>query len=145
VFFAVFHASLWEAFAMMTLLGLGVGSTSAALPGLIVRAVPETETGSVMGFYQVVRYLGFSLGSALTASILASHTRSARALPTAGGYTSVMWVAAAVCVAAALLAWLLPARDAGARDVDQQLARENAELAPAGFVALDSNPVDVNP
>jgi MFS family permease len=137
VFFALLHVALWEAFAMMTLLGLGIGWTSAAIPGLIVRAVPETETGSVVGFYQVVRYVGFSLGSALTASILASHTRAGRALPTSDGYTSVMWVAAAVCVAAALLAWLLPAREAGARDADQQLARENAELAPAGTIALD--------
>jgi hypothetical protein len=37
-------------------------------------SAPGSETGSATGFYQEVRYLGFSLGSALTASILASHT-----------------------------------------------------------------------
>jgi len=42
--------------------------------GKLVRAVPEHETGSAMGFYQVVRYVGFSLGSALAAALLASET-----------------------------------------------------------------------
>ena len=39
-----------------------MGFTFAAIPGLIVRAVPSEETGSAMGFYQVVRYVGFSIG-----------------------------------------------------------------------------------
>ena len=57
---------------MMAVLGLGYGLTYAAIPGIIVRAVPESETGSATGFYQVVRYIGFSIGSALAASVLAS-------------------------------------------------------------------------
>ncbi len=40
---------------MMAIVGVGLGYTFAAIPGLIVRAVPEEETGSAMGFYQVVR------------------------------------------------------------------------------------------
>ena len=49
-FFALFHDSLWQAFAMMGILGLGLGLTFAAIPGLIVRAIPQSETGSAMGF-----------------------------------------------------------------------------------------------
>jgi predicted MFS family arabinose efflux permease len=109
IFFAVFHGSLWEAFVMMGILGIGLGTTYAAIPGLIVSSVPRGETGSAMGFYQVVRYVGFSLGSALTASILASHTTSSAAEPTLGAYTTVLWVAGAICVAAAITAWVLPA------------------------------------
>jgi MFS family permease len=109
-FFALFRGSLWEAFVMMGLLGAGLGITTAAIPGLIVRSVPRSETGSAMGFYQVVRYVGFSLGSALTASILAGHRSPGTGQPTLGGYTMVFWVATAVCVAAAVLAWVLPAR-----------------------------------
>ena len=87
IFFALFHGSLWEAFVMMGMLGIGLGTTYAAIPGLIVSAVPRGETGSAMGFYQVVRYVGFSLGSALTASILASHNSSSTGQPTLDGYT----------------------------------------------------------
>jgi len=109
-FFALFHDALWESFVMMSILGIGLGTTYAAIPGLIVESVPRSETGSAMGFYQVVRYVGFSLGSALTAAVLASHTSSATAQPALTGYTTVFWVAGAVCLAAAIVAWSLSSR-----------------------------------
>jgi predicted MFS family arabinose efflux permease len=136
LFFAFFHSSLWQAFAMMAILGIGLGSTYAAIPGLIVGAVPESETGSAMGFYQVVRYVGFSLGSALTASILASHTPAGRHLPTESGFTLALWVAVAICVAAAALAWFLPARSRMPGPREQLLGTEDAELGSAGLVGL---------
>jgi predicted MFS family arabinose efflux permease len=108
--FALWHGALWQAFAMMAVLGIGVGTTFAAIPGLIVRSVPAQETGSAMGFYQVVRYVGFSSGSAVAASILASHTPDPTGAPTLSGYTTVLWAASAICVLAAILAWVLPAR-----------------------------------
>jgi MFS family permease len=111
-FFAVFHGALWESFVMMGLLGIGLGTTYAAIPGLIVQSVPQRETGSAMGFYQVVRYVGFSLGSALAAAILAAHNSASTNQPTVGGYTMVLWVAVAICLIAAALAWVLPARSA---------------------------------
>jgi MFS family permease len=136
-FFALFHTSPWEAFFMMALLGVGIGSTSAAIPGLIICAVPDSETGSAMGFYQVVRYIGFSLGSAFTASVLAGHTPSGQSLPTEGGYTLVLWIAVPVCVAAAALAWVLPARGGPPTPTEEELAEENAELGPTGFIGLN--------
>jgi len=114
-FFALFHGSLWESFVMMGLLGVGLGTTYAAIPGLIVQFVPRHETGSAMGFYQVVRYVGFSLGSALAAAILASHSTRSTGQPTLGGYTMVAWVGAVICIAAAVLAWVLPSRKGPAR------------------------------
>jgi MFS family permease len=108
-FFAVFHGALWQAFVMMGVLGVGLGTTSAAIPSLIVQAVPARETGSATGFYQVVRFAGFSLGSALTTTILAAHA-TGNGQPTVGGYTTVLWVSAGICVVAAALAWLLLAR-----------------------------------
>ena len=108
-FFAVLHGALWEAFVMMGVLGVGLGTTFAAIPGLIVQAVPARETGSAMGFYQVVRYIGFSMGSALTATVLAARV-GGNHQPTVGGYTLVLWIATGICVVAAALAWFLPAR-----------------------------------
>jgi MFS family permease len=108
--FAVWHGALWQALAMMAVLGLGAGTTFAAIPGLIVRSVPGHETGSALGFCQVVRYVGFSLGSAITAAILASHTSDSTGLPTLSGYTTSLWTAGSICVLAAILAWVLPVR-----------------------------------
>jgi hypothetical protein len=86
-----------------------------------------------MGFYQVVRYLGFSLGSALTASILASRTIAGQRLPDESGYTLVLVVAAGVSVVAAVLSWALPA-EKSMRNADPQLLIEDSELGPTGVV-----------
>jgi MFS family permease len=135
VFFALAHGSLWTAFVTMSIVGVGMGMTFAAIPGMIVRSVPDSETGSAMGFYQVVRYVGFSLGSALAASILASHTPSGAHLPALSGYTTAMWVAIVICVVAASLAWFLPER--GARRSSAVLGEEDAEIGAAGLVGIE--------
>jgi predicted MFS family arabinose efflux permease len=142
-FIALFHAAIWEAFLMMAIVGVGLGATFAAIPGLLVRSVPERETGSVMGFYQVVRYVGFSLGSALTAAILASHTERGGALPSEGGYTLALWVGVAICIAAAAVAWLLPAHGRAGTPADEQLATEDAELASAGLAGVTEELAEV--
>ena len=87
-----------------------LGVTFAAIPGLIVRAVPRTETGSAMGFYQVVRYVGFSLGSAIAASILVSHESRLTGQPAVSGYVTIFWIAAVICLAAGALVWVLAGR-----------------------------------
>jgi predicted MFS family arabinose efflux permease len=143
-FFALDHGHLAEAFVVMAIVGAGMGYTFAAIPGLIVRAVPEQETGSAMGFYQVVRYIGFSIGSALAASVLAAHTPAGHHLPTESGFATALWVGAALCVAAALIAWILPGRAVAPAVPDsRELAvfdAEDAELATAGVVGLHDAP-----
>jgi MFS family permease len=137
--FALFHTHLWSAFAMMGVLGLGYGLTYAAIPGIIVRAVPESETGSATGFYQVVRYIGFSLGSALAASVLASETPAGSQLPKLAGYTTITWIGIVICVFAAVLAWVMTGRDAsGALRSAAETRREEEEaaLASAGLPGL---------
>jgi MFS family permease len=135
VFFAVAHGALWAAFVTMSIVGIGMGTTFAAIPGMVVRSVPDSETGSAMGFYQVVRYVGFSLGSALAASILAAHTPAGAHLPAVGGYTTAMWIAIGICLVAGALAWFLPER--GARRAAGALGEEDAELGTAGLVGIE--------
>jgi MFS family permease len=140
--FALFHTHLWSAFAMMAVLGLGYGLTYAAIPGIIVRAVPESETGSATGFYQVVRYIGFSLGSALAASVLASETPAGSQLPKLAGYTTVTWIGIVICVFAAVLAWVMTGRDgrtAAATEAETQREEEESALASAGLPGLGSD------
>lgn len=95
VLFAVARDRLWEITVVTGLAGLGIGAVFAVVPGLIVQAVPRSETGSAMSFNQVLRYVGYSLGSTLSAVILQLHTAAGRALPSSKGYT----VAALVCTA----------------------------------------------
>lgn len=68
---AVAHDHVWQALLSMTLAGLGSGSTFATLPVLLVRAVPAAETSSALAFNQVLRYVGFSAGSAVGVTVLA--------------------------------------------------------------------------
>jgi MFS family permease len=109
---AVSRSQLWEAFAAMALTGLGVGLTYAAIPGLILQAVPSSETGSAMGFYQVSRYIGFSLGSAVAAAVLRASTAPHATLPSNGGYGDAFYIGAGVCVLTALITLLAPSKRA---------------------------------
>jgi MFS family permease len=140
--FALVHDQIWGAFVMMGVLGLGFGLTYAAIPGIIVRAVPESETGSATGFYQVVRYIGFSVGSALAASVLASATPAGSQLPQLSGYTTVTWIGIGICVLAAILGWVLPqtsGRDGEQDPAELRREEEEAELASAGLPGVGTN------
>ena len=101
VMFALPGGVLWEGFVTMGIAGVGIGFTFAAMPGLIVRSVPGRETGSALGFYQVTRFIGFSLGSGIAASILAVYTPAHQLLPERRGFTVAFAVGAAVCLLAA--------------------------------------------
>jgi predicted MFS family arabinose efflux permease len=94
--FAGTRAELWLSFAVMGLLGLGVGVFSAAMPAAILAVTPAAETSSAMSFNQVVRSVGFSIGSALGGLTLAATTPAGAAFPTDAGYATAAWIGAAV-------------------------------------------------
>jgi MFS family permease len=108
VLFATTRTQLWELFVIMGVCGFGVGGAFSAFPGLIARAVPPSETGSAMALNQVLRYVGFATGSALTATLLEAATPDGGGLPASGGYTVIGLVGCAVAlVTAGLTAALL--------------------------------------
>jgi MFS family permease len=108
MFFALEHSALWEAFVTLAVCGLGVGFTTGAMPGFITRAVAQSETGSATGFYQVVRSIGLTVGSALSAAVLLAHTRHGQALPDVDGFKEALIIAAALCVATGVVSFVLP-------------------------------------
>jgi hypothetical protein len=67
--FLVSRQYVWAVFLTMALAGVGAGCTFAAMPGLIVRAVPAGEVGSATGFNQVLRSVGFASGSTAAAGL----------------------------------------------------------------------------
>jgi MFS family permease len=131
VLFGLARSQLWEVFLVMAIAGLGVGAAFAAFPALIVSAVPASETGSAMSLNQVLRYTGFAVGSATTATVLTASTPAGGPAPAAGGYTTVAVLGVVVCLATALVTWLVapgrpsPRGRAGVR-------RSSAPAAEAG-------------
>ncbi len=94
VVFALIRSQLWLSFAVMGLLGLGVGVFSAAMPAAILAVTPAEETSSAMSFNQVVRSVGFSIGSALGGLTLAAYTSVGSKFPADFGYTVASWLGA---------------------------------------------------
>jgi MFS family permease len=147
LFFAFEHSALWEAFATVGIAGLGIGFTFAAMPGFIIRAVPRSETGSATGFYQVLRNIGLSVGSALGAAVLLGYTRHGDIYPEIGGFRAVLLISAGLGVATAVLSFILPGHVASPRpafsDRDHTafdvLLAEEAELAGAGIMLADEH------
>lgn len=137
VLFAVAVDHLWQLFAVTALLGVGFGFTFAAMPGLIVGAIPREETGSAMGFYQVSRFVGFSVGSGVAVTLLRAFGEQGR--PTLGAYHATALVAAGLGVASAVIAWYLPGRDRPAdHDIDEMSFEEGA-LGAAGLERLEDD------
>lgn len=110
VLFLVARGELWQLFVLMAVAGFGVGAAFAAFPALIISAVPPQETGSAMSLNQVLRYVGFAVGSALTATVLAAATGPGAEAPSARGYGTIAAIGFAVCVATAVVTWLIPGR-----------------------------------
>ena len=101
VLFAVSRGQLAEPVVALTILGLGVGAFSAAMPAVILAVTPKDETASAMGVNQVVRSIGFSIGSALAGIILAAHTVTQ--FPDGSAYSTAAWIGAAITAATILL------------------------------------------
>jgi MFS family permease len=149
-FFALVHTSLWQAFVAMGIVGLGIGSTFAAMPGFIVRAVPRHETGSATGFYQVLRNIGLSVGSALGAAVLLGATPHGHQLPRLEGFRTVLLLSAGLGVLTAVLSFVLPGRTpsvaahrtSGPADADEVHMQEEALLDGAGVMLADGRDLD---
>jgi MFS family permease len=116
---------LWAFFVALGVVGLGSGMVFAAAARLITRLVPADETGSALGLNQVVRQVGFSLGSAISGAILAAHTAADATLPAVDGYVVTAWVGVGVCLVAAVLGAALP---------NQRVAAEPNEVAESAAV-----------
>jgi predicted MFS family arabinose efflux permease len=102
VLFATVRSNLTELFVAMAILGFGVGSFSAAMPGVILAVTPNSETSSAMSFNQVVRSVGFSLGSAIGGLVLAAGTDIGHLFPTDRAYTTAARVGIAAMAITAI-------------------------------------------
>lgn len=137
LFFALTSTALWQMFVVTGLLGIGLGYTFAAMPGLIVGAIPRSETGSAMGFYQVSRFVGFALGSGVAITLLRAFGDAGE--PTLGSYRATALVSAGLGVVTALVAWLLPGRAAPVDHGDDARAVQEGLIGAAGLETFEGD------
>jgi MFS family permease len=116
------HDALWEIAVVTCLLGVGVGSTFALMPALIVASVPADRTGSATSLNQVLRSAGGSFGSALGITLLTANTTAGSPFPADAGYTTAFAVGGLLCLTAAgLTLLLLPRVTAADRRADAEV------------------------
>jgi EmrB/QacA subfamily drug resistance transporter len=92
------------AFVMLT----GIGLSFAAMANLIVEAVPPAQTGEATGFNALTRSVGASIGSQVTAAILAGSAVAGSPLATDSGFTAAFLVSAGGAAVAAGIAIVIP-------------------------------------
>lgn len=128
VMFSFARGSMWEILVLMAISGLGVGGIFAVVPGLLLQSVGTDETASAMSFNQVLRYVGYSVGSALAGMILAAHTSAGGFYPGASGYTVAGLIACGMWVITGVVTAVLPNRGQGRPVVADEvlLAEESA-------------------
>ncbi|MCB8915386.1 MAG: MFS transporter [Thermoleophilales bacterium] len=102
------HGSALSIVLWNVLSSIGVGLAYAAMPNLIMEAVPPERTGEATGFNTLIRSVGSSLGSQVTASILTGTILVATGFPTSEGFRTAFLVGAGVSIFAGLLALLIP-------------------------------------
>ncbi|MFG2589475.1 MFS transporter [Streptomyces sp. NPDC048438] len=135
--FVFAHGGLWEIFVTMALAGLGVGMNFAVTPALVVASVPAHETGSAMSFNQVVKYIGYSAGSALSAVILQAATFPGQEFPPESGYRTAGLTGCAVWAATAVVGYVLirtGVRGGSVRVRDTRPAVAGAKTGSEGLV-----------
>jgi EmrB/QacA subfamily drug resistance transporter len=91
---ALAHSEAWQVIAGISLLGVGIGLSFAAMANLIVEAVKQTETGVATGMNTIMRTIGGALGGQLAASIVAGHVVAGSAFPAESGYTEAFAMSA---------------------------------------------------
>ncbi len=101
----------WHILLVNVVIGLGIGLGYAAMPTLIMQAVPATETAAANGLNALMRSLGTSVASAVVGAILAEYSVSfhGETVPTVTGFRLTFVIGAAASAVAAVLA-ILPRR-----------------------------------
>jgi MFS family permease len=102
--------SVWEIILGSCIVTAGIGFAYAAMPALIMSAVPVTETAAANALNTLMRSIGVSVASAVIAVVLAHSVKpfGGAELPTMSGFHGGFLIALSGCVAAVLIALFIP-------------------------------------
>lgn len=113
---------------------IGTAIAYSAMPMLIMRSVPITETASANGLNSLLRSVGTSTSSAVVAAMLTSMvipSRPGEGLPSIDAFKNIFWLAALAAVAAAAAAAFIPRRGAKPEAALRPVTPEGFELPDA--------------
>jgi MFS family permease len=100
-----FGPALWQVVAGSVLVGAGVAFTYAAMPTVLLRAVPATEAAAANGLNTLLRSLGTAVCSAVLAALVAGNARAEQT--SSSDLRFMLWAAAAASGLAAMFAVVL--------------------------------------
>ncbi|WP_431924478.1 MFS transporter [Amycolatopsis tucumanensis] len=102
----------WQMAIFSASAGAGVGLAYAAMPSLIMSAVPATETAAANGLNTLMRSIGTSSSSAVVGMVLAGMTIDfgGTPVPSLDGFRTTFLIGCAACVVALLVAFFIPGR-----------------------------------
>ncbi|MCR2813234.1 MFS transporter [Microbacterium sp. zg.Y1084] len=114
-FTLLFSSEVWHILVANLLVGVGIGFGYASMPMLIMRSVPQNETGASNGLNALFRSLGTSVAAAVIGAVLASLsvTQGGAQVPTASAFDVAFVLGGAAAVMALVLALFIPQRPAG--------------------------------
>ncbi len=129
-FAIVFQSSPWHIMVVGIVISFGVGMGYAAMPTLILDAVPSEEAAAAVGVNALMRMVGMTLAAAVMSTILtnSSVVVNGRELPSHNAYLLCFIVGAAVALVASVLAVFIP------RATTREAARN--VMAPTPFESL---------
>jgi len=105
-----FATGWWQVLLINVVIGVGIGLGYAAMPTLIMRAVPATETAAANGLNALMRSLGTSFASAIIGALLAIYSTNDGGvqIPTAEGFQLSYVLGGAAAIIAAIIAVFIP-------------------------------------
>lgn len=102
------HGSILQIVLWAAVLGVGIGFAFAAMPNCIIEAVDPHETGEATGVNTIMRNVGASLGSQISASMVGAHLVAGTQIPSDDGFTIALTITAAGSLLGALCGLAIP-------------------------------------
>lgn len=102
--------NIWLVLVVNMMIGVGIGLGYAAMPTLIMLAVPAGETGAANGLNTLMRALGTSIAAAVVAAVLAGSAGAAggTGAPTESGFFLALVLGLAAASVCGVLASFIP-------------------------------------
>jgi MFS family permease len=109
-FTLLFSTEVWQILIANILIGVGIGFGYAAMPMLIMRSVPQTETGASNGLNALFRSLGTSTAAAVVGAVLATYVieHDGATLPSPAAFQLSFVLGGAAAVVAFVVALCIP-------------------------------------
>ncbi len=109
-FVLLWSSEVWHIVVANAIIGVGIAFAFAAMPMIIMNAVPANETGVSNGLNALFRSVGTSGASAVMGGVLASMSVQVGdvAVPTTTAFQTCFWIAIVAAAVATVLTFLIP-------------------------------------